>query len=139
MNKLGMTTVLNTSLDEARALVTAALKEQGFGVLTEIDVRATLKEKLGVEFGPYLILGACNPQIAHRALAADPSLGLLLPCNVTLREVPEGTEVSIVDPEVMLSIAASDARAALEPLQVEAKARLLAAYQALQHVGSERA
>jgi uncharacterized protein (DUF302 family) len=139
MNKLGMTTVLNASLDEARAAVTAALKEQGFGVLTEIDVRATLEEKLGVDFGPYRILGACNPHIAHRALTADPSLGLLLPCNVTLREVPEGTEVSIVDPEVMLSIAAPDARAALEPLQAEAKARLQAVYQALQHVGSERA
>ena len=127
MNNLGMTTVIKGTLDQAKSAVTAALKEQGFGVLTEIDVRATLREKLNVEFGPYLILGACNPQIAHRALSEDPSIGLLLPCNVVLRAVPDGIEVSIVDPEVMLSVAGGETTPAMIVLQRDAKNRLEAA------------
>lgn len=87
--------------------VKAALKEQGFGILTEIDLQAAFREKLGREFRPYLILGACNPPLAFSALTADPSVGLLLPCNVTLEHVDDHrTRVRLTDPEAMLSASA---------------------------------
>lgn len=78
------------------------LKAEGFGVLTRIDVKATLKEKLDLDFRPYVILGACNPHLAHRALESDPRVGLLLPCNVTVELADEGAVVSIINPEAML-------------------------------------
>jgi uncharacterized protein (DUF302 family) len=99
-----------------------ALKAEGFGVLTTIDVRDTLRQKLGVEFRPYSILGACNPPLAHKALNAAPEVGLLLPCNVTVSEVAAGmTEVALVDPLVMLGAVS---RAELRPLAEEARMRL---------------
>ena len=85
MAKYGMNSTVSGSIEEVKGRVVSALKEQGFGILTEIDVQKVLKEKIGVEFEPYLILGACNPGFAHQALSADRSIGLLLPCNVVLR------------------------------------------------------
>ena len=90
---------LDTDFDDAIERATAALKEHGFGVLTEIDVQKTMKEKLDADMAPYRILGACNPPFAHRALQHEPHVGLMLPCNVTVRQTDEGqVEVSAVDP-----------------------------------------
>ncbi len=94
--------------EEALDRVEAALSDAGFGILTEIDVKATLKEKLDEEFKAYRILGACNPNLAHRALTEDDNIGLLLPCNVVVAETPDGSEVSFLRPSSMLSVAGSD-------------------------------
>ena len=100
-----------------------ALAGEGFGVLSEIDVRATLEKKLGVEFRPYMILGACNPPLAHRALSSEPNIGLLLPCNVIVyaADDPDTTVVAAIDPEVSLSRVGN---AQLAPVAAEVKARL---------------
>lgn len=120
--EMGFTAELNLPLSAAQERVTAALKAEGFGVLTSIDVRATLKEKIDVDFAPYVILGACNPSLAHRALQADPRVGLLLPCNVTISEENGRSTVSIVNPEFMLTTGLeSDAIAGVA---AEATARL---------------
>ncbi|NJD29525.1 MAG: DUF302 domain-containing protein [Chloroflexi bacterium] len=122
-------TTIAGPIDEVRALVESALKDEGFGVLTEIDVAATLKAKLGLDRAPYLILGACNPQLAARALDIDPSIGALLPCNVVLRESERpGTVVEIVDPITALGVAGS---AELAPIAAEAAVRLRHVLQAL--------
>lgn len=106
----GLTKEVDVSADEAESRVRAALAEQGFGVLTEIDVRATLKAKLDVEFRPYKILGACDPSLAHRALQEEIDIGLLLPCNVVVYEGdgPESAVVSILDPVLQLGVAGRD-------------------------------
>lgn len=111
------------SFTDAVARVREELKEEGFGVLCEIDVQATLKEKLGVEGEPYLILGACNPPLAHRALQAEAELGALLPCNVVVYERDGETHVSAIDPERMLSIVDNET---LGPIAAEVKRRLAA-------------
>jgi uncharacterized protein (DUF302 family) len=110
------------SFEEADQRVRAALKDEGFGVLTEIDVSATLKEKLDVDFPPYAILGACNPPLAHKALQAEPDVGLLLPCNVVVRALPDGrTVVEALDPVKQLALADAPG---LEPLAEDVRARM---------------
>lgn len=131
MADYAMTITLPGSIATVRNTVQQALQAQGFGILTEIDVQQTLRDKLGTMIEPYLILGACNPQIASQALAADRSIGLLLPCNVVLRQIDHTVEVSIMDPEVMFSIVNPAIQQQLATLPGEAKRRLQAALTAL--------
>ncbi len=105
----------------ARERVTAALAAEGFGVLSEIDVGATLERKLGVDFRPYVILGACNPSLAHRALLAEPQIGLMLPCNVVVQADGDGAAVSIANPSAMFGVVDNPK---LEPVMAEADEKL---------------
>ncbi len=113
--KYGITKVVRSnSINELRPKVEQALKEVGFGILTEIDVGETLKKKMDVDFRPYLILGACNPEIAHQALNEESGIGLLLPCNIVLSQEKEGEIiVSAIEPGTMLSVTENDA---VEPI-----------------------
>ncbi len=120
-SQYGFGTTLHVPYNEVISRVKEALKTEGFGVLTEIDVRQTLREKLGAEIEPDLILGACNPVLAHRALEVEPEIGLLLPCNVVVRAVEEGSRVEIADPQAMLGIVGNDR---LDAIAEEAKQRL---------------
>ena len=126
--KIGFDVKLNVPYDEAISRVTAALKAEGFGVLTTIDVKETLQQKIGADFRRYVILGACNPALAHRALSAELDVGLLLPCNVIVYEEDSQSVTSIVDPQAMLSIMHNPA---LEPIANEARAKLERVAQAL--------
>jgi len=114
------------------AQVRDALKAQGFGVLTEIDVQATLRDKLGEEMEQYLILGACDPPLAHRALSADRRIGLLLPCNVMVRAETGQTVIEALNPQAMVAVAGE---ASLQPVADEAAARLRAALGSVQDTG----
>ncbi len=118
----GFNVTVNGNMDEIRSRVEAALKEEGFGVLTEIDVAATLKKKIDVDRKPYLILGACNPVLANQAINADPDIGLLLPCNVVLREEDDGAiTVGFMDPAAVLGLVDKQG---VEDLAAEVRDRL---------------
>jgi uncharacterized protein (DUF302 family) len=119
----GMTVQLTLPYQAAVERTRAELSKEGFGVLTEIDVRETLKKKLDVEFRPYIILGACNPTLAHRALSEDPDIGLLLPCNVVVYagDDPDHSTVVAIDPVVQLGVAGNEA---LQPIASEVRTRL---------------
>lgn len=120
--RYGIETRLDVPYEEAVGRVTAALADEGFGVLTEIDVKATLKKKLDVDFRRYVILGSCNPQLAHRAFKEEIDIGLLLPCNVIVYEADGGgSVVSILDPVGMMELTGNPA---LEPVAREARERL---------------
>jgi len=118
-----LSTTTRLSYTEAVERVRTELKTEGFGVLCEIDVQATLKEKLDVDGEPYVILGACNPTLAHQALTAEPDLGVLLPCNVVIYSKEGETRISAVDAERMLSIVENTA---LAPIAADVKRRLSA-------------
>ncbi|MFI2230080.1 DUF302 domain-containing protein [Nocardia testacea] len=129
--EIGLSTTLHTSFEEAVARTRAALAEQGFGVLTEIDMRATLEAKLGEKMEDYLILGACNPPLAHRAVGVDRRIGLLLPCNVVVRRDRDSDTAVLVEamnPAVMVQVTEEKA---LEPVAEEATAKLRAALESL--------
>jgi uncharacterized protein (DUF302 family) len=127
--ELGMKVYLDTDYETALEQVTAALKSEGFGVLTEIDVKATLKKKIDVDFRKYKILGACNPPLAHKALSAVPEAGLLLPCNVTVSEEENGKIlINLVNPTMMLNFIDNPA---LTEVAQDATARLNRVAQAL--------
>ncbi len=118
----GFNISLKGDMQSIREQVTAELQKEGFGVLTEIDVAATLKKKIGVERKPYLILGACNPQLANQAINADPDIGLLLPCNVVLREEDDGSiNVGFMDPVAVLGLVD---REGVTELATEVRSRL---------------
>jgi len=116
------------SFDDAVARARKALADQGFGVLTEIDVRATLDAKLGVEWPSYLILGACNPPLAHRALSAEAGIGVLLPCNVVVAADGDAVVVSAIDPKAMFSVID---RTDVAPIADEVRTKLVAAIEAV--------
>jgi uncharacterized protein (DUF302 family) len=123
--EIGFEVRMTTCYDEALEKVIAALKTEGFGVLTRIDVRATLKEKIGEDFRPYSILGACNPPLAHRALSADPVVGLMLPCNVPVEANGEDeTIVRIANPEVMMRVGGFQENETVQAVASEARTRL---------------
>ena len=130
---VGLTTKLKSTFEEAVERTTRALADQGFGILTKIDVKATLNQKLGVDMEDYLILGACNPALAHRALDVDRQIGQLLPCNVVVRTDPDSQGdtvlVEVMDPQLMVEITGQ--AGALKAISDEASAKLEAAISAL--------
>ena len=122
---LGFEAMLPLTFDAAIERVTEALKAEGFGVLTRIDVHDTLKKKIGAEFRPYVILGACNPQLAYKALSAQSDVGLMLPCNVTVEAAGEGRSlVRIADPGMMMTVGSLGQVEALRQVGGEARERL---------------
>jgi len=126
----GFSTQLNTTLEEATSRVTELLKQQGFGILTEINAHQVVKNRLGIDMRPYRILGACNPNFAHRAIEQEPDIGLLLPCNVLLREEVDGSiTVAFMDPQSVMSLVQ---KRELEELGAEVRQRLMTVRDSLQ-------
>lgn len=134
---LAISTVLHLPFAEAVARTRAALADQGFGILTEINVKDTLKTKIDVDMENYLILGACNPPLAHRALEINRQIGLLLPCNVVVRTDPTNPSNSVIEamnPDLMVEVSGE---AQLEPVAADASAKLVAAIAALEAAASQ--
>lgn len=132
MENIAFTIQLSDNYETAVEKVTTALKNEGFGVLTEIDVKATLQKKIGADFRKYAILGACNPPLAHKALSSESLMGLLLPCNVTVEETEDGSQVNLVNPKMLLLSNPEMAKnAMLEEVATDAHDRLLRVSQAL--------
>ncbi len=125
-------TTVSKSYEEAVDIVTTALQNEGFGILTRIDVKETFKKKLDKDFRPYVILGACNPMLAHRALESEPMIGALLPCNVTVEQAGENALVSIINPEAMLGLPPLNANETVLEVAAEAKSRLERVLKSLQ-------
>lgn len=132
LDNLSYQVELTVPYDQAVETVKEALKEEGFGVLTEVDVKATLEEKLDVDFRRYTILGACNPPLAYQAFQNEPLVGLLLPCNVTVEERGSGALVSLVNPEAMLAVGQVAMNETVEKVARDARSRLERAAAALQ-------
>lgn len=126
--RYGLRREVTLSYDEAVAKVKDTLKEQGFGVLTEIDVKATLKAKIDADIDPYIILGACNPPFAYKSITAEPEIGMLLPCNVVVRVADGKTYVEAMDPAAALGIVGNPA---VDEIAKEVKARIEKALEAL--------
>ncbi len=124
MAALGTEIALDLDFDQAVARVTEALAAEGFGVISRIDMDKAFREKIGVAFRRYTILGACNPKLAHKAVSARPDVGLLLPCNITVEEAGTGATVRIVDAAAMMAIAGLDETPAIAELAEDAGARL---------------
>jgi uncharacterized protein (DUF302 family) len=124
----GMSTTLDRPFDDTVTAVREALAGEGFGVVSEIDMQATLRTKLGVETDPYLTLGACNPAYAHRSLQSDPSIGLLLPCNVVIRRTDSGTVVEMINPQMLVEVSDNPE---MQPIAQEVSDKLAAAMNTL--------
>ena len=124
----GPTVTVSMPFDEAVAATRAALSDEGFGVLTEIDMQATMKAKLGEDYPPLLILGACNPGFAHQAMAIAPEVATLVPCNVVLRQTTDGVSVQTVDPQMLVNITEAPE---LAPLAADLRAKLDRVFAAL--------
>ena len=138
MDKLGIEVVLTQPYTKTINLVKSALKEEGFGVLTEIDVKATMKAKLDKDFRPYAILGACNPPLAYKALNSLPEIGLLLPCNVTVEYIEERkTKIRFLDPEIMVTFGELGENESLVEVASEARERLQNAAKLLSNLDFE--
>jgi uncharacterized protein (DUF302 family) len=129
-----LSTTIHRPYEEAVQAVRAGLADEGFGVLTEIDLKATLKTKLDVDIPPQVILGACRPQLAHQALSADPSIAALLPCNVVVRALDDTTTIiDAFDPDTMISFAGPDAGETLRAVATDARHRLTTVLAALEN------
>ena len=131
-NKIGFEVKMEQSYEEAVGLVTDALKAEGFGVLTEIDVKATLKKKLDADFRPYVILGACNPPLAYQALSSQPEVGMMLPCNVTVEASNDGGSIiRILDPKMVMGVGVFGENPALSDVAAQAHEKLARVAQSL--------
>ncbi len=129
---LGFEVFINQPYEQAVESTIAALKTQGFGILTRVDVKATMKEKISADFRPYVILGACNPPLAHKSLSLDPWIGLLLPCNVTVEAVPGGgSTVRLTNPEMMVDLSTEKENPDLQAVVHQATEKILAVVEIL--------